>query len=443
MGNLNKQQIEASMPDSGISLVIAGAGTGKTTTMIQKITNVLSSSDLTPENLLILTFSRKAAEEIKKRLKSISDVDIAPLFSGTFHSFALYILWQYRAEYLKYFGLPSFPEIITEDKKNEIIQEIILKRKEQFLGIPCDTVFNLAEKVERLKPHTIEKLRSAGIYNLIKDIPQEYRRYKTCESVIDFDDMIAHTSLLLKNIPEIRSAVLGRFRYIFVDEFQDTSDDNFEFLSLLMCREKPNLFMVGDDYQSIYGFRNARVEYIINIKKYFPAAKIHKLTLNYRSGKRIIKLSNSFIKLNRFRTSKKIVPCRDIKGIVRFHPVEKREIESNVLVTIISRLPEGSEIAVIYRNNYQGVVLRKDLGNISIRSIEFLTMHGSKGLEFDIVIIPGISDKIIPDRTSDIEEERRLFYVAMTRARKELHLIYHKNSGGSLPRFIKELGYRE
>ena len=201
--------------------------------------------------------------------------------------------------------------------------------------------------------------------------------------------------------------------------------------------------MVGDDYQSIYGFRNARVEYIINIRKYFPAAKTHKLTLNYRSGKKIIKLSNSFIKLNRFRTSKKIIPCRDIKGLVQFHPVEKRERESNVLINIVSRLPEGSEIAVIYRNNYQGEVLRKDLESISNRSIEFLTMHGSKGLEFDIVIIPGISDKIIPDRTSDIEEERRLFYVAMTRARRELHLIYHKNSGGKLPRFIKELGYRE
>ena len=208
MGNLNKQQLEASMPDSGISLVIAGAGTGKTTTMIQKISNVLSCSGLTPDNLLILTFSRKAAEEIKKRLKSRSDGDIAPLFSGTFHSFALYILRQYRSEYMNHFKLSSFPEIITEEKKNEIIREIILKRKELFLGIPCDTVFNLAEKIERLNPHTIEKLKTAGIYSLIKDIPQEYRRYKGSRSVIDFDDMIVHASLLLRNIPEIRNALL-------------------------------------------------------------------------------------------------------------------------------------------------------------------------------------------------------------------------------------------
>ncbi len=443
MGNLNKQQIEASKPDRGVSLVIAGAGTGKTTTMIEKIKNVLLHSDLAPENLLILTFSRKAAEEIKKRLKAGSDADITPVFSGTFHSFSLQLLRKYSSIYIKHFRFPAFPGIITDKDKKEIIRNIILSRKELYLGIPCDTVYNLAENLHRLKPELLKKLEHSGLYNLIQEIPEKYKDYKSSKAIIDFDDMIAHASLLLREVPEVGDSVRSRYRHIFVDEFQDTSEDNFEFLSLLLCREKPNLFMVGDDYQSIYGFRNARVEYIINIRKYFPEAEIHKLTLNYRSGKKIIKISNSFINLNRFRTSKKIVPCRDIKGAVKFHPADKRGKESGLLKKIIFSLPEGSDIAVIYRNNYQGEVLKKELGSINGRAIEFLTMHGSKGLEFDIVLIPGISDRIIPDRTSDIEEERTLFYVAMTRARRELHLIYHKNSGSRLPRFIKELGYKE
>jgi len=443
MGNLNKQQLEASKPDTGVSLVIAGAGTGKTTTMIEKIKNVLLHSDLDPENLLILTFSRKAAEEIKTRLGRNSGTHIPPVFSGTFHSFALYLLREYSSIYIKYFRFPSFPEMITDEDKKEIIRNIILSRKELYLGIPCDTVFNLAENLHRLKPDLLKKLEHSGLYDLIKDIPEKYKDYKSSKAIIDFDDMIAHATLLLKEVPEIRDSVRSRYRQIFVDEFQDTSDDNFEFLSLLLCSEKPNLFMVGDDYQSIYGFRNAKVEYIINIKKYFPEAEIQKLTLNYRSGKKIIKLSNSFIRQNRFRTSKKIIPCRNIRGVVKFHPVAKGGSETGAINKIISGLPEKSDIAVIYRNNYQGEILRKELINPASGKIEFLTMHGSKGLEFDIVIIPGISDRIIPDRTSDIEEERRLFYVAMTRARNELHLIFHKNRSSRLPRFIRELGYRE
>ena len=443
MGNLNKQQLEASLPDKGVSLVIAGAGTGKTTTMIEKIKNVLIHSDLAPENLLILTFSRKAAEEIKTRLGRNSGTDITPVFSGTFHSFALQLLREYPSIYIKHFRFPAFPGIITDEDKKEIIRNIILSRKELYLGIPCDTVFNLAENLHRLKPELLKKLEHSGLFNLIQEIPEKYKDYKTLKALIDFDDMIAHASLLLKEVPEIRDSVRSRYRHIFVDEFQDTSDDNFELLSLLLCSEKPNLFMVGDDYQSIYGFRNAKVEYIINIKKYFPEAKILELTFNYRSGKKIIKLSNSFIRQNRFRTSKKIIPCKDQRGIVKFHSVAKGGSETGAINKIISEVSETRNIAVIYRNNYQEMILRRELAATTSRKLQFLTMHGSKGLEFDIVIITGISDRIIPDRTSDIEEERRLFYVAMTRAENELHLIFHKNSSGKLPRFIKELGYRE
>jgi DNA helicase-2/ATP-dependent DNA helicase PcrA len=439
-GNLNREQAAAAAPDKGINLVIAGAGTGKTTTMLNKITNVICQTEISPENILVLTFSRKAAEEIKSRLQSRLNMDRKKIFAGTFHSFAFYLLRKYSEEYLKHSGFSSFPILVTEEEKEKIIKEIIYTRKEQFLGIPCETVSRLAYRLDRLDRATLEKLKNSGIYELMLQIPPAYAELKKEKMLIDFDDMISHAASLLRHSPETRYKVHKQYKYIFVDEFQDTSKDNFEFLNLLLQETNPSLFMVGDDYQSIYGFRNANIEYIINIKKYFPDAKINQLTQNYRSGKKIIKLSNRFIKLNRFRTSKKIKSCRDIKGRVQLHQANSRKSESDIIKKIICSCNKDEDIAVIYRNNYQGNLLKEVLGEYVSGKALFLTMHASKGLEFATVIVAGISDKIIPDSGSDLEEERRLFYVAMTRAKDNLHLLYHNNSKGEPPRFIKELG---
>lgn len=439
---LNKEQASAAAPDRGINLVIAGAGTGKTTTMISKLTNVIRNTEISPGNLLVLTFSRKAAEEIKSRLQSRLDKDIKGIFAGTFHSFAFHLLREYSEAYLKHSGFISFPQLITEDEKEKTIKTIIHGNRKQYLGIPDETVFRLSSRLDKLDCATMDKLKSNGLFELMEQIPRAYARHKKEKLLIDFDDIISHAATLLRQSSEIRERVQQKYKYIFVDEFQDTSSDNFDFLSLLLCSKDPALFMVGDDYQSIYGFRNARVEYLINITRYFPEANVKKLTKNYRSGKKIIKLSNRFIRRNKIRTSKKIIPCRNIKGKVQVHQVQRGKTEPEIIKEIILNSDKNNDVAVIYRNNYQGELLREELADCISKRAVFLTMHASKGLEFDTVIIAGISDKIIPDRTSDIEEERRLFYVAITRAKDALHLLYHQNSKGDEPRFIKELGYR-
>lgn len=441
-GKLNKEQALAAAPDMGINLVIAGAGTGKTTTMISKIANVIHSTGLLPENLLVLTFSRKAAGEIKSRLQSSINKDVNKIFAGTFHSFAFHLLRQYSKAYLEHFEFQSFPKLITEEEKEKIIKTMIHNNKKQYLGIPNETVFRLSCRLDKMDSVSMDKLKKNGLFELMAQIPRAYAMHKKEKLLIDFDDIISHATSLLSQADEIRKDVLKKYKYIFVDEFQDTSDDNFNFLSLLLCNKNPALFMVGDDYQSIYGFRNARVEYIINITRYFPGVNVQKLTKNYRSGKKIIKLSNKFIRQNKFRTSKKIVSCRNIKGKIQAHQVQKKRMESEIIKEIISNSEKENDIAIIYRNNYQGELLKGELGDCISNRAEFLTMHASKGLEFDTVIIAGISDKIIPDKTSDLEEERRLFYVAITRAKNELHLVYHKNSKDEPPRFIKELGYK-
>lgn len=444
MNRLNKEQHAASRPDGGVNLVIAGAGTGKTSTMISKIINVIESTIVKPEEIVILTFSRKAAEEIKERLSSALRSNIEIGFAGTFHSFSLKLLKDNAEYYFKHRGISSFPSVIDKDEKDNIMRAIIMSEPERFLGLPADVVMNLSENLNHLNQKTLLKLKSGPLYDEICNVKKLYEKYKNENLIIEFEDMIDHTAELLEHNIVLRNGIINKNRYIFVDEFQDTSENNFKLLSLLLPDKNKNLFMVGDDFQSIYKFRHSRVEYIINAKKFFPEVSIHKLTVNYRSKKEIIALSNRFIKLNRFRTSKRISSYKGKGGYLKFLSVQDMHDESKRLNNIIASTGQNSSIAVLYRNNYQGNYLKKKFEALNTgRPAEFMTMHGSKGLEFDIVIIAGISDKIIPDRTSDIEEERRLFYVALTRAKNELYLLYYSNGPERLPRFIKELGYRE
>jgi len=444
MRELNHEQIAASRPESGISLVIAGAGTGKTSTMITKIKNVIRSSIVKPEEILILTFSRKAADEIRERVSVEFNSEFEPGFAGTFHSFALGLLKKNCGYYLAHRGLNSFPKIIDKNEKENILKRLILKNRESFLGLPADTVIYLMENINNLNYRIITKLKSGPLFDEINNIRHIFEEFKIANLLIEFEDMINHTSEILEKYPELQKKVTEKFRYIFVDEFQDTSENNFRLLSLLLPYKSKNLFMVGDDYQSIYKFRHSRVEYIINAEKFFPGITIHKLTVNYRSKNEIIKISNKFIRLNKFRTNKKIKSFRGKGGKVNFYNICDMNDESGVLNKIIGTFSCESAIAILYRNNYQGEYLEKIVKpRHPERNIKFLTMHGSKGLEFDIVIIAGISDIIIPDRATDIEEERRLFYVALTRAKNELHILFYKNQNGDLPRFIMETGYKK
>jgi len=443
MRKLNSEQLAASKPDRGINLVIAGAGTGKTSTMITKIKNVIEHSIVKPDQILILKKKKKAAEEIKERLSDELNCDCAPGFAGTFHAFSLKLLKENSREYLYQKGIDSFPSVIGKDEKENIMKELIMEKPERFLGIPANAVIKLAENINHLSDAMLKKLKSGQLFNEIINIIIIFEKYKRDKQLIEFEDMINHAGNMLETNIKLRKEVTDKYSYIFVDEFQDTSENNFRLLSLLLPENNKNLFMVGDDFQSIYKFRHSRIEYIINARKFFPDVCVHKLIVNYRSNNEIIKISNKFIKLNRFQTSKKISSYRGKGGKVRFYNIEDMNNEAEVLKRIISLSPETLSIAVLYRNNYQGNFLKNLIESANPqRKIEFMTMHGSKGLEFDIVIIAGISDKIIPDKTSDIEEERRLFYVALTRARNELHLLFYKNGTDELPRFIKEVGHK-
>jgi superfamily I DNA/RNA helicase len=181
------------------------------------------------------------------------------------------------------------------------------------------------------------------------------------------------------------------------------------------------------------------------MKSYFPGVKLHKLTTNYRSRSEIVKLSNRFIRKNRKRTKKRLISFKGRGGLVKVHETESDEQQVQIIEEIMEREhEEGKTLGLLCRNNWQ---IESIVGNISPRysekkGIHFMTMHGSKGLEFNTVIVAGVSDRIIPDRTNSIEEERRLFYVALTRAEEKLYILF-RQEGREAPRFIRELGIKK
>ncbi len=456
---LNKQQYRASLSAGGINLVIAGAGTGKTKVLVEKVKNIISEKTAKPENILILTFSNKAAGEIKSRIKSITGKDADRITSGTFHSFCLNFLKTNYGIFLSEYGFKEFPQVIGDRQRNLLKKELLQNFKARFYGMPVDVISGLADNTDSLDKKTFNKLRRFGILDELDAFKQVFRKYKIDHSLIDFRDMMDFTINIMTGNRSLKKAVRARYRYILIDEFQDTSEDNFKLIRLLLNNKSPNLFIVGDDWQSIYGFRNARIEYIVRIRKYFPDAKVYKLNINYRSRKEIISLSNNFISRNKYRTSKKLKSFRGNGGYISYRQVGSFSEEPEFIRNIIESGKNNSgSVAVLYRNNWQGEYLKNklmqkttgnfnsmdldsmNLDSMNLDSINFMTMHSSKGLEFDSVIITGVSDEIIPDISSDIEEERRLLYVAMTRARDNLYIIHHKAPDGGPALFAKELG---
>lgn len=439
MNAFNREQQAAASPAKGIHVVLAGPGTGKTRTMIERINNTLMESGLNPENLLILTFSRKAAEEIRDRLTGSAGTDFSTAFAGTFHSFCLRILVDNNELYCSHSGMNSFPHVIDSEHEDAIRLKLYMAAPERFMGIPYDAVIKIMNRRKPFPAKTAARIAGSGLLAEIEKFREEYRQHKQYNSLIDYQDMIAHATKLLAASEELRDNLRTKYRFIFIDEFQDTSEEDFKLLSLV-TGENANIFMVGDDYQSIYRFRGARVEYLVNIRKFFPGARIHKLTVNYRSHSEIVQLSNRFISHNSFRSKKDIVSAKGKGGCVLFHRAENLQDEAGIISDIIDVCDDWCTCAILCRNNYQVDSLKRMIscGN---KNISLLTMHASKGLEFDCVIISGVSDGIIPDKDTDIEDERRLLYVALTRARRSLHITYETDDKGKLPRFVAECGY--
>lgn len=298
--------------------------------------------------------------------------------------------------------------------------------------------------------------RVRDFYKLAIPLIDEYKAYCVNKSYLDFNDMISRTISLFRNDHDIAARYKSKFKYILVDEFQDVNNLQVELIRLMLTPHN-QLFCVGDDWQSIYGFRGSNVDFIINFKQYFRNAEIIKLNLNYRSTQHIVGASNEVIKFNKFRISKELTSSR--KSNRKIHIYSGRDEEDNLgFVTEQVRMLQDQrgytpeDVLFLYRRSkmYQPYFERFRQEGIFVTG---RTIHGAKGLEAKAVFIIGLTegsggfpDIWMEDRIYQVirpskhelllEEERRLFYVALTRARDDLYLITEKGNESS---FLQEI----
>ncbi len=299
---LNEEQRLPVFDTEGAVLVLAGAGSGKTRVLTARIAHLVEDMRVDPSNILAITFTNKAAREMRERLERYTDT--RSMWVCTIHSMCVKILRMYAAKR----GLNENFSIYSEQERNAVVKQAFREcGYSDDDGLLKSVRFHITNaKMLGLKPD--EYLKSHTYERNIEAAAKVYARYEVHlkqNNALDFDDLLTEALSLLASDAEAREYLAGRFRYIHVDEFQDTNEVQFNIIKLLSS-EHGNLFVVGDDDQSIYGWRGAKIENILHFERSFPAAKVYKLQRNYRSTGSILALANASIAHNFQRKGKEL-----------------------------------------------------------------------------------------------------------------------------------------
>ncbi len=605
--SLNPSQVQAVIHKDGPCMVLAGPGSGKTLTITKRIEYLIGKHHVSPEEILVITFTKAASVEMKERFVRLCGQKAGPVTFGTFHGIYYGILkWAYRM---------NASNILSEEQKYQLLKQVI-GRMEIDIDDEKDFLQGIAGEIGNIKNNQIPLAEYESLNcseEVFREIFEQYEKERKWLKKIDFDDMLVLVYELFKKRPDILSMWQRKFRYILIDEFQDINQVQYDVIRMLAAPEN-NLFIVGDDDQSIYRFRGARPDIMLGFKKDYPDTKEILLDVNYRSTKAIVNGAARVIRHNVNRYPKQIITTNEQGETVHIQEVRHPIEESKYVVSQIQEAKKrgilSSEIAVLFRTNVEAralaetfmeynmpfrmkermpnlyehfiaqdltTYLKMALGDRSRKSflaimnrpnryigrdsvegttisfeslrkfycdkdwmldridqlevdfrilknmapygaiqyirkhigydeflkeyaafrkinmedlkevlreieerakafrtieewfthieeyseelkrqsqqketdpeaITFMTMHGSKGLEFDLVFIIGANETITPykkaETKEEVEEERRMFYVAMTRARKKLIISYTKERNGksmAQSRFVGEL----
>ena len=605
--SLNPSQVQAVIHKDGPCMVLAGPGSGKTLTITKRIEYLIGKHHVSPEEILVITFTKAASIEMKERFVRLCGQKAGPVTFGTFHGMYYGILkWAYRM---------NASNILSEEQKYQLLKQVI-GRMEIDIDDEKDFLQGIAGEIGNIKNNQIPLAEYESLNcseEVFREIFEQYEKERKRLKKIDFDDMLVLVYELFKKRPDILSMWQRKFRYILIDEFQDINQVQYDVIRMLAAPEN-NLFIVGDDDQSIYRFRGARPDIMLGFKKDYPDTKEILLDVNYRSTKAIVNGAARVIRHNVNRYPKQIITTNEQGETVHIqevrHPIEESKYVVSQIQEAKKRGIPSSEIAVLFRTNVEAralaetfmeynmpfrmkermpnlyehfiaqdltTYLKMALGDRSRKSflaimnrpnryigrdsvegttisfeslrkfycdkdwmldridqlevdfrilknmapygaiqyirkhigydeflkeyaafrkinmedlkevlreieerakafrtieewfthieeyseelkrqsqqketdpeaITFMTMHGSKGLEFDLVFIIGANETITPykkaETKEEVEEERRMFYVAMTRARKKLIISYTKERNGksmAQSRFVGEL----
>ena len=605
--SLNPSQVQAVIHKDGPCMVLAGPGSGKTLTITKRIEYLIGKHHVSPEEIHVITFTKAASIEMKERFVRLCGQKAGPVTFGTFHGIYYGILkWAYRM---------NASNILSEEQKYQLLKQVI-GRMEIDIDDEKDFLQGIAGEIGNIKNNQIPLAEYESLNcseEVFREIFEQYEKERKRLKKIDFDDMLVLVYELFKKRPDILSMWQRKFRYILIDEFQDINQVQYDVIRMLAAPEN-NLFIVGDDDQSIYRFRGARPDIMLGFKKDYPDTKEILLDVNYRSTKAIVNGAARVIRHNVNRYPKQIITTNEQGETVHIqevrHPIEESKYVVSQIQEAKKRGIPSSEIAVLFRTNVEAralaetfmeynmpfrmkermpnlyehfiaqdltTYLKMALGDRSRKSflaimnrpnryigrdsvegttisfeslrkfycdkdwmldridqlevdfrilknmapygaiqyirkhigydeflkeyaafrkinmedlkevlreieerakafrtieewfthieeyseelkrqsqqketdpeaITFMTMHGSKGLEFDLVFIIGANETITPykkaETKEEVEEERRMFYVAMTRARKKLIISYTKERNGksmAQSRFVGEL----
>ena len=370
LDELNESQRAAVLYNDGPSLVIAGAGSGKTRVLTYKIKYLIQELGYDARSILALTFTNKAAKEIIERVNSEIGLPwSAYIGMGTFHSVFLRILRQH-SDIIGF--IPNWTIYDSGDSKNfikSLVKELNLDEKIYKPGL-------IQSRISKAKNHLILPDAYAASAEFFKHDSEAkipyfrdiYKRYfERCKqgNVMDFDDILVYIYLLLNNHPEIRDKYANKFKYVFVDEYQDTNFAQSQILSLLV-KEPWRICVVGDDAQSIYSFRGATIDNILNFTKCYPGARLFKLEQNYRSTQLIVKAANSLIEKNREQIKKEVFSENQVGEPISvtsaYSDVEEGEIVANKITSM--HVKDGcpySDFAILYRTNAQSRIFEEAL----------------------------------------------------------------------------------
>lgn len=363
--NLNPEQAEAVLHDEGPLLILAGAGSGKTTVLVSRTGRLIAEKKTRPERICVLTFTNKAAIELKHRVARKLGDAAAKVWAGTFHGFGL----QFLKEHWKEAGLPKKFGVIDSGDSVAILKDLarnIKAYEKAQLNMEL-----LANKVAWIRQHGTDPVLdgSAEAAASIIFSPKYEKRLREL-GVVDFEELLLRPLKMMKKHPELKAKIQSRYDYVMVDEFQDTNSLQMNLVDLLSS-EHGNLAVVGDDDQSIYGWRGAEIQNILQFPKRFKDCRVIRLERNYRSTEAILRLANAVIEKNKTRHGKILKPGIENPG--QLPELFVFENEDNEVDEVLRELQhfykkgyQWKDMALLYRSNSQGGLMEGGLRRAQI-----------------------------------------------------------------------------
>lgn len=384
LDNLNDKQKEAVFYNDGPLLIIAGAGAGKTKTLTTKIAYLIEEKNVHPYNILAITFTNKAAKEMKDRLYGLIGDLAKKLQVSTFHSFGLKLL---RENYAL-LGYDSNFVIMDSDDSLTVVKKILKDANYDPKIYNPKAIRNKISscKNEMMTPAAYEKFAVSDYEKVVYEVYEKYETKLKRNNSVDFDDLLLLPIELFRKNPDVLEKYQDLYKYVLIDEYQDTNEAQY-ILTKMISKKYQNITCVGDDSQSIYSFRGANYKNILNFEKDYPNAKTILLEQNYRSTSTILDAANGVIKNNTQRKDKNLWTARGVGEKIKYYRAQNERDEARYTIEQINELIdkgiEYKDIAILYRTNAQSRVLEEEMlkANIPYRVIGSFYFYSRKEIK--------------------------------------------------------------